>query len=371
MQIVKRGLVYDGSGDVKTRVACFPGLVRLLDGRILAMSRVGSSKDSADETVAIVQSSDEGNTWKPLPHSLNTSLNGVPGSLRIAHLVETRPGHLLLVASWIDRTDSDAPISNPETAGLLPMHLVLFRSPDGGLSWSEAEDITHCSPFIQPELSGPVIALQEPGHFLIPTENQKHYHDPTPIPEKAYALLSRDYGETWNEWAMIADRTPHFKQWCNRVARYPESGRLICFSWTFDEATQQDLPIHIILGSPDGTQWAAPVSSGVMGQLSTPFPLDEKTLLMGYVHRHQPASIRLLKSFDEGKTWGEELIVFSGAQNAPTDGAGGDLTEYYKLMTDYTFGWNPMVRLKNGNVLMIYFAGMTESMNIHSVEIEL
>lgn len=371
MKIIERGVVYDGSANFETRVASFPGLTRLQDGRILAWARTGNSKDSADENVAIMQSSDEGKTWTPLPHNISTSLHGKAGSLRIAHLVETRPGHLLMVVSWIDRTDPTAPVSNPKTAGILPMHMILFRSPDAGLTWSEAEDITELSPFIQPELSGPIIALQEPGHFLIPTENQKHYDDPNPMPERAYALLSRDYGETWNEWAMISDRSPQYKQWCNRLGRFPESGELVCSSWTFDDATQEDLPIHLIFGSADGTEWQEPVSTGIQGQLSTPFPLDEETLLLGYVHRHQPASIRLVRSFDRGKTWGEELIVFSGEQNAPTDGGGGDLTEYYKFMIDYTFGWNPMLRLNNGNVLMIYFAGSPESINIHSVEIEL
>jgi hypothetical protein len=274
-----------------------------------------------------------------------------------------------MVCNWLDRSDADAPISHPETAGVLPMKLLGFRSNDGGQTWSEAEEIK--SPVEQTEVSGPIIALKEPGHFLIPCENQKHYLDLNPIHEKAFALISRDYCQSWNECVPIVDRFPYFKHWGNRMARLPDNGKLVCYSWTFDEKTQQDLPIHILYGSPDGKEWSEPISTGVLGQLCTPLPLDESTLLMGYVHRHQPASIRLRKSLDGGQTWdaAQELIVYEGAKDARSDGHGGDITEYYNFMAAYTFGWNPMVRLHNGNVLMAYFAGSEQQMNIYWVEI--
>ena len=373
MKIIERGTIYQNTeNQSRTRCAYFPSLARLSDGRILCTFQVATEKSGADETLRLCESKDEGQTWRLLAFDPNPVFNGVLGGFRIAHIVETKPNELFMATNWMDRSDPSLPISHPETAGCLEMKLLCFRSTDGGASWSDAEDLSEYSPFDQPEVSGPIIALKEPGNLLIPMENQKQYYDPEPINEKAFCLISRDYGKSWNDWAMICDRFPDYKQWCNRIAVLPESGNLVCFSWTFDEKTQEDLPIHIIHGSPDGTKWSAPVSTGVEGQLSTPFPLDESTLLMGYVHRHQPASIRLRKSADGGKNWDadDELIIHEGEKNAASDGRGGSIEDYYKFLASYTFGWNPMLQLKDGRVLMAYFAGTGEAMNIHRITIE-
>ena len=79
------------------------------------------------------------------------------------------------------------------------MRLIKATSQDGARTWSSLEEIA--VPFPQPEVSGPPVALLEPGHILLPMENQKHWDDPNPIDEKCYAMISRDGGETWPEWA--------------------------------------------------------------------------------------------------------------------------------------------------------------------------
>jgi hypothetical protein len=370
MRIIKEGIIFaDNDPQSSTRVACFPSIARLSDGRILCTFRVGSTKESANETLRIAQSTDDGHTWQLTSFKPRTNLNGVPGSLRFAHLIETRPNHFLLASTWVNREDPNLPVAHPETGGCLELKLVVFRSSDGGRTWSDGQEVNSI-PFEQPEISGPIVALAEAGHFLLPMENQKQFEDPEPIDEKCYALLSYDYGETWPEWAMIV-HVPGRSHWCNRFARLPDSGNLIGSSWTYDVAAEQDLPIHILRGSPDAKQWEAPVSSGIEGQLSTIFPLSESTLLFGYVHRHQPASIRVRASTDGGHSWdaSEELVLYSAEQDAPTDGLGGDIADYYQWMTNYTSGWNPMVRLRDGSVLIVYFAGTTETTSIRYAQI--
>lgn len=371
MQITQQGTIYDGTSRARHEsVACFPSLTRLRDGRIFCAFRVGTAKDSADENIRVAHSGDEGRTWTLLDWAPSTVLDGAPGSFHIVQITETRPNHLLIVGNWMNRSDPTLPISHPETCGVLEMRAVAFRSEDGGDTWSEGEEITS-APFIQPEVSGPVIALAQEGCFALPMENQKLYYDTGPINEKGYVLLSSDYGKTFPEWAMIVHQSGR-SYWTNRMARMPVSGRLICFSWTYDEAKQEDLNIHVSYGSPDGKQWSTPQPSGVQGQLSTPLALSDEVVLMGYNHRHQPASIRLRASIDGGATWegAEELIIYSGAVNAPTDRLGGDVLNYYSYMVDYTFGWNQMVRLNDGSILMAYYAGTPVCMDIRWARID-
>lgn len=366
MRVIERGVIYSADPQSQQRVACYPELARLSDGRILCSFRVGEGKDGADETVRFARSDDEGQSWEFLPFIFDATLHGKRGSISAGRIVEAAPGELLMVSSWINRENPDLPISNPETAGLLELRLVRSHSFDGGDSWSALEEIPNV-PFPQPEVSGPLITLSTPGHVLLPMENQKTFDDPNPIDEKCYAMLSFDGGKTWPEWAMVAHDFPHRKFWCNRVARLADES-LACLSWTFDEKTQQDLPLHITTGSPDGKEWSTPFSTGIMGQVSYLFPQDANTLLMGTSHREAPAGIRLRQSFDGGKSWdGDGLLVFDAEDQAAK--SGGDLGDYYQQMTNYTFGWSPMLRLEDGGVLLAHFAGAGETIGIHWIKI--
>jgi len=365
--VVERGIIFwDQDPDSTTPVACYPTLARLSDGRILCIFRTGQSKDGPDEAVRIVESTDEGRAWTRASFAPDTTLDGVAGSMSMGSLVETAPGQLLLVSTWINRSDPTLPISNPETSGLLEIRSVKFHSSDGGQTWSDIEAIQGI-PFPQPEISGPVIALSEPGHLLLPMENQKHWDDPNPIDEKCYALLSFDGGKTWPEWAMVAHDHPARKFWCNRITKLA-SDELVCASWAFDNATEKDLPLHLTYGSPDGRTWSTPVSTGIEGQVSHMLALDESTLLMATSHRQSPAGIRLRTSFDNGKSWDGDGLLVLDAENQAVQ-SGGDLADYYQQMTGYTFGWSPMVPLKDGSILLAHFAGTSESIGIHSVRI--
>ena len=364
---MERGTVFsDTSPDSQTPVACYPTLARLSDGRILCTFRVGKTKDGADEKVRIAESNDEGRTWRLTSFAPDTTLGGVQGTISVGSVIETTPGQLLMVSSWINRSDPTLPITNPGTGGLLEIRSVKFHSADGGQTWSDIEAIEDI-PFPQPEISGPVIALSEPGHLLLPMENQKHWDDPEPIDEKCYVLLSFDGGKSWPEWAMVAHDHPARKFWCNRITRLP-SGTLVCASWTFDNAAEADLPLHLVHGSPDGREWSTPVSTGINGQVSHLLALEDGALLMATSHRQSPAGIRLRTSHDNGTTWDGDGLLVLDAENQAVQ-SGGDLAEYYQQMTGYTFGWSPMVQLSDGTILLAHFAGNSEQIGIYFARI--
>src|SRR5439155_25204953 len=109
-----------------------------------------------------------------------------------------------------------------------------------------------------------------------------------------------------------------------RMTRLPD-GSLADLSWTYDVRSRADLPIHRIYGAADGRAWSPPQSTGVAGQLSTPLALGGATLLMAYLPRHAPPSLRLRASAGAGRSWdaAEELVLFAAGEGGAGDDLGG------------------------------------------------
>jgi hypothetical protein len=90
-----------------------------------------------------------------------------------------------------------------------------------------------------------------------------------------------------------------------------------------------------------GKTWNMPHSIGVWGLPSHLLKLRDGRLLMTYGHRRAPYGNQARLSTDNGKTWGEALLI-SG------DGAGGDL------------GYPSTVELADGTLLTIWYEKMKD-----------
>src|SRR5262245_12008179 len=101
MNVEARGLIRDASTkpDVE-RIAFFTGLCPVTSGTILSGFQVGRTKHAPDATIRLCRSCDQGVTWQELPFRFTTTLDGVPGSLAAAELIEAEPGRLLLFSTW-------------------------------------------------------------------------------------------------------------------------------------------------------------------------------------------------------------------------------------------------------------------------------
>src|SRR5207248_1796934 len=114
MQIEARGLIYDASTRPESeRIAYFTGLCPLRSGVLLSGFQVGPAKHAPTSTARLCRSRDGGRTWQELPHRSPTTLEGVPGSLAAAEMVEAEPGRLLLFTTWFDRSDPARPLLDP------------------------------------------------------------------------------------------------------------------------------------------------------------------------------------------------------------------------------------------------------------------
>ena len=103
MQIVGQGIV-NPSGPANNRLSStFPCVTVLPDGRLLAAYRVGSTKDSDDETVELRYSDDLGAHWSGPESPFATTLRGTRGSLKVVYPTLLSDGRLLGAALWVDR----------------------------------------------------------------------------------------------------------------------------------------------------------------------------------------------------------------------------------------------------------------------------
>lgn len=373
MHIVDRGIIFDATeAPAEARFCTFTSLELLADGSWLAGFRTGSSKDSADESIRIMHSEDEGASWSAVFEGFDDIPSGSCGRIRSVGLTEIQPGRLIGAFLWIDRSDPTLPLASPETQGILPSKIYVAESADAGRSWTHPREVP-LSPHKGNALTGDILRLQD-GTLALPYEAWKEYDDPSPGQHHAALRFSFDGGRTWPELGIVAyDPQARVFYWDQRLCVHSEDDRLVAMFWTYDREAQQDLPIHIAWGTPDGRQWTEPVSTGIAGQISGPLVLSGERLFAAYVHRHDPPSLRAILSDDLGRTWdaAEELVFYEKVRGGRESGMGGkrDFADYWADMSIWTFGHPAAVRLPDGDVLVGYYAGDETAMSMHWVRI--
>lgn len=364
MNLIDRGIVFDASvAPPHERCSAFTSLIRLADGTLICGFKLGPEKLCATDRMVLMQSADEGRTWGRLFDGFDTTFQGTPGSYSGGYLVELDPtgpggsGRLLISLHWIDRSDPTRPLSNPETAGVLPMKYLLAESRDAGRSWSAPHEIS-LAPHPGTNPTGAIVRLHN-GQLMLSYESWKEW-DAVEGEQSANVKRSADSGATWGEpITMASDPAKQLYYWDNRVTVQPGTGRPLAALWTHQVERGVDAPIHLVRGEPDGTRWSTPQSTPIQGQVAAPLFLDENRLLLVYVHRHDPPSMRAVLSDDAGKTWrlDEEVTLYESGQ---TRQAGMDQSrneaEYWDDMTRWTFGHPKAVRLNGGQVYVVFYA---------------
>jgi hypothetical protein len=234
-------------------------------------------------------------------------------------------------------------------------------------------------------LTGNLLALRD-GSLALPYEAWKEYYDVGRGQHHAALRLSSDRGQTWTGPEIVAhDGRGRLLYWDQRLAVNPEDGRLIAMFWTHDREAQQDVAMHMALGTPDGRSWSEPRSTGIAGQICAPLWLPGGRVFAAYVHRHHPPSLRAIVSHDAvsigaGQTWtiADELLFYEKERGGQESGMGGkrDFGDYWADMSIWTFGHPAAVSLGSPagpgsiDVLVAYYAGDETSMSMHWVRIE-
>ena len=374
MHVVDRGLVFDATQAEAVRRFCtFTSIVRLYNGKLLVSFRTGSAKDSADENVMIVGSDDEGKTWRRVSGGWETGYP--PGSgwrFRALGLSEPVPGRLLGLGMAVNRAGPPRPFANPQTQGILPQKVMVSVSHDEGRTWAPFEEVD-LRPHRGNATTGDILTLKD-GTLALPYEAWKEYDDASPGEHHASLRLSADGGQTWPDLSIVVhDPTGRLLFWDQRLSVSPDDGRLIALFWTHDRQAQQDVPMHVAWGSPDGREWTQPISTGLEGQICMPLALPGRRVLGAYVHRHDPPSLRAVLSNDFGRTWevADELVFYCKARGGGESGMAGkrDFADYWADMSVWTFGHPAATPLPHGDVMIVYYAGDEQAMGVHWVRV--
>tara|TARA_R110002096_G_scaffold29509_7_gene88975 strand:+ start:472 stop:1707 length:1236 start_codon:yes stop_codon:yes gene_type:complete len=317
----------------------WPTLTRRKNGELLV---VWSGRREAHVcpfgTVEMMRSRDDGETWT-FPRTLLDS----PIDDRDAGILETSQG-TLLATTFTSLAYEDYYLKKgkrTDDARWLAAHHRLatdearkgelgewaIRSTDGGVTWSERIHTIVNSPHGPIQLADG--RLLYAGKLLWEAE------------KRIGVCESSDDGKSWKWLAEIPARDgDDFAAYHELHAVECASGKLIAQIRNHNPANKGET---LQSESEDGGRtWSIPREIGVWGLPSFLLRLRDDRLLMSYGHRRKPYGNQARVSEDEGKTWGEPIII-SG------DGAGGDL------------GYPSTVELADGGLLTVWYEKLAGS----------
>ena len=358
MRITARGVLNRGAPNTPRAFSTFPALAPLADGSLLASYRVGSTKDSADGTLELKRSGDDGQFWSAPETPFATSLHGLHGSLRVGYITYLGNGHLLLAALWVDRqTHPGQPLFNDETEGCLPMEIVLADSRDLGRTWSDWRAVPVPPDIGPPSLTNPVLVLPS-GRLALSIETNKTYWERGQWLQRVVYLYSTDQGQTWGDPVTTCqDPTGRIFNWDQRAGLCPD-GRVVTFTWTYDRQTTQYLNIQRRLSADEGATWSAPQDLGFADQAAHPAILPDGRVVLAWVDRFQSRSIRarLAPAADAPFAAATEVELYRQTAAGPQTAA-GDTGDLLAEMGQWNFGLPFAAALPDGDVMVVYYAG--------------
>ncbi len=197
----------------------------------------------------------------------------------------------------------------------------MFRSTDGGVSWSRRYPV----PFTTPH--GP-IQLSDGSQLLIGNQFLNGTHC-------CGSCVSEDDGQTWNINGCVNPREG------DSVSLYYEphaveaaDGRIVA---QIRNGNENNIGESLQTVSWDkGKTWSTPVSIGVWGLPSFLMKLADGRLLMTYGYRRQPLGVQARVSDDNGETWSEPALIYD-------QGKSSDL------------GYPSTVQLDDGSLITVWY----------------
>ena len=333
---------------VHSRHGCFPGIVALPSGELIALFVLAEAFEAPNGTTWVTRSSDEGRTWRLQGPVYDKSVLGVEttDSLKATRL---RDGTLVATGYRFYRHDLEAPICDPNTSGILPGDDIVTFSQDEGRTWANVAIIPRSYPELL-EISGPCIESRYSGDLLAIAALYKMPDGSNPSGQFGVLLRSRDKGKTWD------DRSRYFSTKGDYITPFEarlcemQDGRIVAMVWAYDYKTDRHLPNHYVVSHDDGKTWSEPKATPHMGQSPNLLWLGGELLLTIHSHRAPNESglyVRLVDfSGDEWKVLAEKVIY--GGEFRGQSQAGQAMSDMFK---SFKFGQPSLLKLPSGEFL--------------------
>ena len=374
MKIIDRGILNLGEPGSRRAISTFPTVTPLPDGTLLATYRVGTTKDSDDETIELRRSDDGGRTWSEPVTPFETTVDGTRGSLKLVYVTPIADDHQIAAALWIDREAFPGrPLFNDETEGCLPMAILLADSHDLGESWTPWRILPVPNEVGPPSLTSPVLHLPS-GRLAVSIETNKTYEDTSKWFQHVVYVYSEDRGATWGSPVTVCqDPTARIFHWDQRAGVCPD-GRILTFTWTYEREANRYLNVQRRVSDDEGATWTAPEDLGFTDQPSRPGILPDGRVVVAWVDRFQTHSIRarLSEGIQSPFLAETEVILYQLEANRPKTVAGeGSTGDLLAEMGLWSYGLPFAQALPDGDVMVLYYEGTPDAMQTCWVRLSL
>jgi len=369
MEILKQGSIFKGKQKTSYAKICFPWLVQLSNDELLASFQVASVKNGIDCQAVLCRSVDGGRTWTEPVNPFDPKVSGRKGVIHLAYITELSPGKLVASVLWCDHFENpELEFFNPDTGGLLPTDICLTFSDDFGRTWSKLRRVD------KGDLEGTPTAAMGPihnlgnGNLICPFETSKPYDDPGTWLHKAAYFISHDNGETWPQYKVVAhDPQSRIMYWDHRIANLG-GGTLVDFFWAYDNINNKELNAHMSITTDHGHSWTKPAETAIVGQ---PWPIfiDKNSFAVAVVDRNHSHTIKVYLTDNMGESFdaAEPLSLYD--QNVKSTDEDNDLNKHLVAQSQWAYGLPSGIKLKNGNLMITWYAGSEETTNIQWCEV--
>jgi hypothetical protein len=349
--IENTGLVYRNPiPHVRSVHAYFPSVACLDNGDMLATVVLGEAFEAANLRTHLCRSTDGGETWVhegPLYPGTDDRLTS--DACRITPLPDGGA-----VAFMVRHGRDDYPnegLSNADTLGFVPTELLLLRTSDGGISWSGPSTLT--PPLVGPsfELCSPITVLSD-GRWVLPTSTWPGWDGDCPNGIRMIGMVSHDQGATWPEyWNVMNEPEGQIFFWESKIIELAD-GRLMAIAWVYDADEAKDRPNHFSLSSDGGTTWSRPISTGIIGQTMTPYPLADGRVLSVYRRMDEPGLWADVARIENDQWVSESSAPLWGHQVGGLTSQSDDMVHNFNVLR---FGAPCVTQLSDGALFVAFW----------------
>ncbi len=358
------------SNDLSTTCA-YPLSILLDDGSVCSVYREGPSKHSPDSRLVMQTSIDSGVSWSN-PRVIFDGQKRTPKlTVVCSGVCQTKDQELLVVFGAIEGLKPDVYMFDEE-GRKLPHFILMIRSSDGGLTWSEPKSVPHPNLLNAGVTSSPFTLAD--GQLCIPLE----YKLKPEGPNGTAMVFSQDNGETFEAPIIVASDASGKLNLCDgRFATLP-NGQLIALLWTFDQDTEETIEVRSCFSSDGGRHWTEPQKIGFVGQITVPLVCSDEKMLAVSNYRLPPEGIQLWGSVDAGQSWGGQGPI--QMWDRATSQVIGQPIEFEEVAVEnegiwdaldrFTFGTPDLVNMNNGRVLLTYYATLNGVTHVRACQFE-